>query len=129
MKKIIICLLAITSSATFADKIILNANAHSSTCIKGIYCSITSDHDIQITNDTGFDHDYSYSYSLCSDTGKCRNVGNIIKVKPNSTWNNHFDNMLSVHYSWSGTHQILAMTTVMGAQYQQVQGSNIAIVG
>jgi hypothetical protein len=129
MKKIIICLLAISSTATFADKIYLNAYALSATCMKGSYCSITSIHDIEITNTTDSDHDYSYSYSLCSDTGKCRNKGNGIIVKAHSTWNNHFDNMVGLNYSWSGNHQILAMTTVMGAQYQQSQSSNIAIVG
>jgi hypothetical protein len=129
MKKIIICLLAVASSAAFADKIYLNATALSSTCTKDSYCSITSVHDIQITNNTGNDHDYSYTYSLCSDTGKCNNTGNSIVVKSHSTWNNHFDNILGLNYSWAGTHQVLAMTTVFGTQYQQAQGSNIAIVG
>lgn len=127
MKKLLL-LATILSTTANADIIHVGALARSQTCTPNQTCQLTGSHDIEIKNTTNQDHTYGYIYSLCSDNGKCHDVNNVVTIKPHTTWNNHYDNYLLTAFGRSGTHQLLAKTSVDGYQSSNIMNDNEVVV-
>jgi len=111
-----------------ADTISLNANAYSAVCAVNSDCNLFGTHDIEISNTTDTDHNYSYTYSLCADNGKCHDITGNVTIHAHKTWNNHYDNHEIVSLGWVGNHNVIAKTQVWGYENGTMMGSNFVVV-